>query len=115
MSFAVSCQLAFHVILVIIVIIVTKVLNGINAQSCYRGPVCLQKVGAALLLDSHKVLWLQELKTMSQKFANMRSTKALKDYFALTESPPTPATLVLIIYRDSLSHDNMITVKISTS
>ena len=46
MSFGVSCHLAFHVILVIIVIIVTKVLNGINAQSCYRGPVCLQKVGA---------------------------------------------------------------------
>ena len=34
-------------ILQYIVIIVTKVLNGINAQSCYRGPVCAQKVGAA--------------------------------------------------------------------
>ena len=47
MSFDISCHLAFHVILAIIVIIVTKVLNGINAQSCYRGPVCAQKVGAA--------------------------------------------------------------------
>ena len=32
MSFGVSCHLAFHVILAIIVIIVTKVLNGINAK-----------------------------------------------------------------------------------
>ena len=28
-----------------------------------------------------------------QKFTNMRSTKALRDYFAVTESQPTPATL----------------------
>ena len=30
------------------------------------------------------------------KFANMRSTKALGDYFALAESPPTPATLQVL-------------------
>ena len=30
---------------------------------------------------------------LSRKFANMRSTKALSDYFALPESQPTPATL----------------------
>ena len=45
---------------------------------------------------------------LSQKFANTRSTKALRDYFALPESPPTPATLLRIlqlvelIYFDSL-------------
>ena len=35
------------------------------------------------------------VKTMflSQKFANMCSTKALRDYFALAESQPTSATL----------------------
>ena len=32
---------------------------------------------------------------LSQKFANTRSTKALRDYFALAESQPTPATLPL--------------------
>ena len=31
---------------------------------------------------------------LSQKFANTRSTKALRDYFALTESQPTPGTLI---------------------
>ena len=30
---------------------------------------------------------------LSRKFANTRSTKALRDYFALAESPLTPATL----------------------
>ena len=30
---------------------------------------------------------------LSQKFANTRSTKALRDYFALAESQPTCATL----------------------
>ena len=34
---------------------------------------------------------------MSQKIANTRSTKALRDYFALAESQPTPATLAGII------------------
>ena len=32
---------------------------------------------------------------LSQKFANTHSTKALRDYFAVTESHPNPATLVL--------------------
>ena len=30
-----------------------------------------------------------------QKFTNTRSTKALRDYFAVTKSQPTPATLPL--------------------
>ena len=30
---------------------------------------------------------------LSRKFANTRSTKALRDYFALPKSPPTSATL----------------------
>ena len=30
---------------------------------------------------------------LSQSFANTHSTKALRDYFALAESQPTPATL----------------------
>ena len=31
---------------------------------------------------------------LSRKFANTRSTKALRHYFALAESQPTSATLV---------------------
>ena len=31
---------------------------------------------------------------LSRKFANTRSTKALRGYFALPESPPTSATLL---------------------
>ena len=31
---------------------------------------------------------------LSRKFANTRSTKALRDYFALAESQPTSATLL---------------------
>ena len=31
---------------------------------------------------------------LSRKFANTRSTKALRDYFAHPESPPTSATLI---------------------
>ena len=33
---------------------------------------------------------------MSRKFTNTRSTKALRDYFALAESQQTSATLVLL-------------------
>ena len=48
----ISCNLRVYVILVILVIIVIITRNhshqsyhGINAQSCYWGPVCPQKVG----------------------------------------------------------------------
>ena len=37
---------------------------------------------------------------LSQKFANTHSTKALRDYFAVTESQPNPATLVLPLGTD---------------
>ena len=36
-----------------------------------------------------------------QKFGNTCSTKALRDYFALPESQPTPATL----WSDNDNHD----------
>ena len=39
---------------------------------------------------------------LSQTFANTHSTKALRDYFALPESQPTPATLISIA--SSLRH-----------
>ena len=55
MSFGVSCHLAFHVIWRFMSFGVScdlsdhshQRLHGINDQSCCRGPVCLQKVGAA--------------------------------------------------------------------
>ena len=34
---------------------------------------------------------------LSRKFTNTHSTKALRDYFALAESQPTSATLVIYI------------------
>ena len=43
MSFGVSCHSAFHVILRIIAIIVTKVLNGINAQVVIEDRCVLKK------------------------------------------------------------------------
>merc|ERR1712015_184097 len=60
MSFGVSCHLAFHVILhfAILVIIVTKVLNGINAKVVIEDRCVFKKW---LPLDSHRAVLLQEL------------------------------------------------------
>ena len=52
---------------------------------------------------------------LSRKFANTRSTKALRDYFALPESPPTSATLVycMLTGLNQKSKKILITIKYS--
>ena len=55
----------------------------------------LRGASLSLLTTTNCLFSRNRKKTMflSRKFANMRSTKALRDYFALPESPQTPATL----------------------
>ena len=64
MSFGISCHLAFHVIWRFMSFGVScdlsdhcnhshQSLHGINAQSCYRGPVCLQKVALRIVIGRY--------------------------------------------------------------
>ena len=49
-------------------------------------------------LQHHKHYYSQKQPIFTRKFENTRSTKALRDYFALPESQPTPATLLTNTY-----------------
>ena len=61
----------------------------------------------SLFTTTNRLLSHNRKKTMflSRKLANMRSTKALRDFAAVNESQPTPATLVLTFVH-SLKFDN---------
>ena len=59
--------------------------------------ITIDMVNLKLLQPKTTNIYANVKKTMflSRKFANTRSTEALRDHFALPESPPTPTTLKL--------------------
>ena len=72
-------------------------------RDCFRRTCFLTIFFATIDMVKHTAKNYQYLRNckkntfLLQKSANMCSTKALRDYFALAESQPTPGTLMLFL------------------